>query len=77
MKAYHHTEGTLVPLAWLWPSSRIKNNVRVVLQCKLYGGPVGNKAVQEAAAGRAHERADFGIVVTNNRYTSAAEQLAH
>ena len=54
-----------------------KNSVRVVLQCKLYTGPVGNKAVQEAAAGRAHERADFGIVVTNNRYTYAAEQLAH
>jgi HJR/Mrr/RecB family endonuclease len=53
-----------------------KNNVRVVLQCKLYTGPVGNKAVQEAAAGRAHENADYGIVVTNNRYTSAAEQLA-
>jgi HJR/Mrr/RecB family endonuclease len=53
-----------------------KNNFRVVLQCKLYTGPVGNKAVQEAAAGRAHENADYGIVVTNNRYTSAAEQLA-
>jgi hypothetical protein len=53
-----------------------KNGVRVVLQCKLYTGPVGNKAVQEAAAGKAHERADYGIVVSNNRYTSAAEQLA-
>ena len=53
-----------------------KNNARVVLQCKLYTGPVGNKAVQEAAAGRAHEKADYGIVVTNNRYTSSAEQLA-
>ncbi len=53
-----------------------KDNVRVVLQCKLYTGPVGNKAVQEAAAGRAHEKADYGAVVTNNRYTSAAEQLA-
>ena len=53
-----------------------KNNVRVVLQCKLYTGPVGNKAVQEAAAGRAHEGANYGIVVSNNKYTSAAEQLA-
>jgi restriction system protein len=50
--------------------------VRVVLQCKLYGGPVGNKAVQEAAAGKAHEQAQHGIVVTNSRYTAAAEQLA-
>ena len=49
---------------------------RVVLQCKLYSGPVGNGAVQEIAAGRAHERADFGAVVTNSRYTAPAEQLA-
>lgn len=35
-----------------------KNGVRVVLQCKLYAGPVGNKA----AAGTAR-----GIVVANNR----------
>ena len=49
---------------------------RVVLQCKLYSSPVGNKAVQEAAAGRVHEQADFGIVVSNNRYTASAEELA-
>jgi restriction system protein len=49
---------------------------RIVLQCKLYARPVGNKAVQEVAAGRAHERADLGAVVTNHRFTLAAEQLA-
>lgn len=53
-----------------------KRGVRIVLQCKLYSKPVGNKAVQEAAAGRAHEQAHHGIVVTNNSYTQAAEQLA-
>jgi len=53
-----------------------KNGIRVVLQCKLYSTPVGNKAVQEIAAGRSHERAPYGAVVTNHRYTSAAEQLA-
>jgi len=53
-----------------------KNNVRVVLQCKLYSNPVGNKAVQEVVAGRAHERAQHGAVVTNSSYTSAAEELA-
>ncbi len=53
-----------------------QGGVRVVLQCKLYGGPVGNRAVQEAAAGKAHEQAQHGIVVTNSRYTAAAEQLA-
>jgi restriction system protein len=53
-----------------------KGGVRVVLQCKLYSKPVGNNAVREAAAARAHEQAHHGIVVTNNRYTSDAEQLA-
>jgi restriction system protein len=53
-----------------------KGGVRVVIQCKLYKQPVGNKAVQEAAAAKAHEQASYGIVVTNNRYTQAAEQLA-
>lgn len=53
-----------------------KSGVRLVLQCKLYSGPVGNKAVQEIAAGRAHEQAHYGAVVTNSRYTSSADQLA-
>ncbi|HEY6405953.1 MAG TPA: restriction endonuclease [Ktedonobacteraceae bacterium] len=53
-----------------------KNGIRVVVQCKLYTQPVGNKAVQEIATAKAHEQAQYGVVVTNNRYTSAAEQLA-
>jgi restriction system protein len=53
-----------------------KAGIRVVLQCKLYSNPVGNKAVQEIVAGRTHEQAHYGAVVTNNRYTSAAEELA-
>lgn len=53
-----------------------KGEVRVVVQCKFYIRPVGNKSVQEAAAARAHEQARYGIVVTNNTYTTAAKQLA-
>lgn len=53
-----------------------KNGTRIVLQCKLYSQPVGNKSVQEVAAARSHERAQFAAVVTNNRYTEAAERLA-
>jgi restriction system protein len=53
-----------------------KNGVRVILQCKLYGKPVGNKAVQEAAAGRSHEGARYAGVVSNRGFTSAAEELA-
>ncbi len=53
-----------------------KNGVRAVIQCKLYSRPVGNKSVQEVAAGRVHERAHHGVVVTNNGFTLAAKQLA-
>jgi restriction system protein len=53
-----------------------KGHVRVVLQCKLYSNPVGNKAVQEIVAGRAHEQAKYGAVVTNSTYTSPAQELA-
>jgi restriction system protein len=54
-----------------------KDDVKVVIQCKLYARPVGNKAVQEVAAAKAHEQASHGIVVTNSSYTLAARHLAH
>lgn len=50
--------------------------LKLVIQCKLYKTPVGNKSVQEAAAARAHEMADYAAVVTNSAYTNAAKQLA-
>jgi len=53
-----------------------KNGVRVVLQCKLYSRPIGNKAVQEAAASRAYERAHYAAAVSSTAYTRDAEQLA-
>jgi restriction system protein len=53
-----------------------KGPIRVVLQCKLYSNPVGNKAVQEVVAGRAHEQANYGAVVTNSTYTNPAQELA-
>lgn len=53
-----------------------KNGARVVLQCKLYSNPVGNKAVQEIAAGRIHQQAHYGAVVTNSTYTTSAQELA-
>ncbi|MHB1828413.1 MAG: restriction endonuclease [Steroidobacteraceae bacterium] len=53
-----------------------RDGIRVVIQCKLYTGPVGNKAVQEISAGRAYENAHFGVVVSNSRYTASAVALA-
>jgi hypothetical protein len=43
----------------------LRGNIRVALQCKRYSRPVGNKAVQEIAAGRNFYRTDFAAVVTN------------
>lgn len=53
-----------------------KAGVKIVLQCKLYTYPVGNKAVQEAAAARTHEGAHYAACVTNSSYTPAAQALA-
>ena len=53
-----------------------KNGTRVVLQCKLYSGAVGNKAVQEAHAAKVFESADYAAVVTNQSYTKSARALA-
>lgn len=55
----------------------VKNGVRVVLQCKKYSSPVGNKAVQEIAAGKIHEQAHHAAVVTNASFTPSARQLAN
>jgi restriction system protein len=53
-----------------------KRGLRIVLQCKKYSKPVGNKAVQEIVAGIAHSDAQRGVVVATNGYTKAAERLA-
>ncbi|WP_424135436.1 restriction endonuclease [Roseomonas chloroacetimidivorans] len=53
-----------------------KGGRTVVLQCKLYTRPVGNKAVQEALAGRGYAGADGAAVVSNAPYTAAAHALA-
>ncbi len=49
---------------------------RVVIQCKFYSKPVGNKAVQEAHAARGFHAGDCAAVVSNASFTRAARQLA-
>ncbi len=51
-------------------------SIRIILQCKLWESAVGNKAVQEAHAAKAHYVADHAIVVTNSKFTASAKQLA-
>jgi restriction system protein len=53
-----------------------KRGLRIVVQCKMYSKPVGNRAVQEIVAGIAHVEAQRGVVVTTVGYTPAAEALA-
>jgi restriction system protein len=53
-----------------------KDGTRLILQCKLYSTPVGNKAVQEAFAAQRHYRAIASAVVTNATFTASAIALA-
>jgi len=53
-----------------------KDGESLVVQCKLYGSPVGNKAVQEVIAAKSYYGADQAWVVTNSSYTKSAKQLA-
>lgn len=53
-----------------------RRGLRIVVQCKKYSKPVGNRAVQEIVAAIAHEDAQRAVVVTTSGYTPAAEQLA-
>jgi restriction system protein len=46
------------------------------LQCKLYSSPIGNKAVQEAHAGKVYYGLDAAAVLTNTSFTASAKELA-
>ncbi|WP_240810568.1 restriction endonuclease [Formicincola oecophyllae] len=52
------------------------NGVKLVVQCKLYSKPVGNKAVQEVVAARQFHQAQMAVVASNARYTRSARELA-
>lgn len=49
---------------------------KIAIQCKFYSQPVGNKAVQEVAAGRVFYQCNKAVVVSNQTYTVSARQLA-
>ena len=53
-----------------------KNGTEIAVQCKLYNGPVGNKAVQEAIAGAIYYRASVAVVISNADFTKSARDLA-
>lgn len=50
--------------------------IKLIIQCKLYNQPVGNKAVQEVASAERFFDGNFSAVVTNNEFTKSARRLA-
>ena len=52
------------------------NGRTLVVQCKRWSKPIGNKAVQEATAARAFYRADMAAVVGTAPFTASAHDLA-
>ena len=52
------------------------NGLSLGVQCKLYSGTVGNKAVQECLAGKGYYGLDHAVVMTNSTYTKSAKELA-
>ncbi|MBE5807252.1 MAG: hypothetical protein E7317_02805 [Clostridiales bacterium] len=53
-----------------------KDGKKYIVQCKRYSHHVGNSAVQEVVAARAHYRADYMVIMTNNVLTKNARLLA-
>lgn len=53
-----------------------RDGLRLVVQCKRHGRPVGNAAVQEAAAAALYWSGDVAAVVSNAGFTPAARKLA-
>lgn len=53
-----------------------RDGIRLVVQCKRYGKPVGNAAVQEVAAAARYWGSDVAAVVSNAGFTPAARKLA-
>ena len=52
------------------------NGHTLIVQCKQWNKPIGNKAVQEATAARAFYKADMAAVVGTAPFTKSAYELA-
>ncbi len=53
-----------------------KDGIRYGIQCKCYSSDIGNKAVQEAFAGKTYYKCHVAIVLTNRYFTHSAMDLA-
>lgn len=55
----------------------MRDGFRVVVQCKRYSQPIGNKAVQEVFTGRKHRLADAAAIIGTGGFTRSAIELAN
>lgn len=53
-----------------------RNGERVAVQCKNWESKVGPRAIQEVVAGRIHYGCNKAVVVSQNGFTKAAQELA-
>ena len=53
-----------------------KDGIQYGIQCKCYSSDVGNKAVQEAFAGKTFYGCHVAVVLTNRHFTKSAVELA-
>ena len=53
-----------------------KDGIQYGIQCKCYSSDIGNKAVQEAFAGKTYYGCHVAVVLTNRHFTKSAKELA-
>lgn len=53
-----------------------KDEIKYAIQCKKYSSPVGIKAVQEVIGSKAMNDCHVAVVLTNNKFTKSAKELA-
>lgn len=54
----------------------VKDGIKYGIQCKCYSSNIGNKAVQEAFAGKTFYGCHVAAVLTNRHFTRSAKELA-
>ena len=62
-----------------YPSATIlaeKEGIKYGIQCKCYASDIGNKAVQEAFAGKTYYNCHVAAVLTNRHFTKSAKELS-
>ena len=50
----------------------MREGVLIAVQCQRYNRPIGTKSVQEACAGKTHDRAGKAVVIGTSGFTPAA-----